>query len=62
MKKLPMILCLCLAGIAGLGLVLLGLCLEGVASGAVIASGIWLAASAALYVLARQNQQIRALE
>ena len=62
MKKLPMILCLCLAGIAGLGLVLLGLCLEGVASGAVIASGIWLAASAAMYVLARQNQQIRALE
>ena len=62
MKKLPMILCLCLAGIAGLGLVLLGLCLEGAASGAVIASGIWLAASAALYVLARQNQQIGALE
>ena len=62
MKKIPMILCLCLAGIAGLGLVLLGLFLEGAASGAAIASGFWLAASAAIYVLARQNRQIRTLE
>ena len=62
MKKLPVILGLCLLMGISAGLILLGLHLEGVACGVVVASGSWLVLVAVGLFLAKADQVSRTLE